>query len=412
MKQQTNLKRNLLFNTAGNLIYFFCQWLITGLLVKVLSPEETGVINTGILATAMAASNMFLTLSSYGMRNFQVSDTGKYSDTTYIRSRYLTFSVSVLLCFGTSLVLGYRGTQLVAIILWLLYKLVESLTDVYHGCAQKTDRMDVIGISYAVRGVMSVLVFAAVMLISGNIIHALLALAVSSYLFSVWYDIARNLKFVNKSAEKESFKPVFALLLECLPLAVYSFLSTTSASVPRLMLERICGTELMGIFNLVNSPVMILQVGIAFLFSPFVGTFTGYLSDGNTKGFIKTTGVITAVVFGLGVVAEGGVLLLGRFGLRLLYGSEIAEYSYLLPPMVLTAVLTCVSIFYCMLLTILRDMKGLIISNAAGIAASFAASLILIPHLDMVGAALAASAALLCQCICLALFGLKDLKNR
>ena len=80
--------------------------------------------------------------------------------------------------------------------------------------------------------------------------------------------------------------------------------------------------------------------------------------------------------------------------------------------MVLTAVMTCISIFYCMLLTIMRDMKGLIISNAVGIAASFLCSLLLIPAMGMTGTALAAAAALLCQCVSLALFGLKGLKSK
>ena len=54
-KDEHNLKRNLLFNTAGSMFYFICQWLITGLLVERLA----GVYNAGLLATAMTVTNVF-----------------------------------------------------------------------------------------------------------------------------------------------------------------------------------------------------------------------------------------------------------------------------------------------------------------------------------------------------------------
>ncbi|MEG1181715.1 MAG: hypothetical protein RSD39_06770, partial [Oscillospiraceae bacterium] len=74
---------------------------------------------------------------------------------------------------------------------------------------------------------------------------------------------------------------------ECLPLAIYVFLNTATASIPKLFLERIHGTTVMGIFHLVNSPVMILQVGVAFLFTPFITIFASNLIKKDKSGFLK-----------------------------------------------------------------------------------------------------------------------------
>ncbi|MEG1182056.1 MAG: hypothetical protein RSD39_08490, partial [Oscillospiraceae bacterium] len=143
MEQNTKtLRRNLVFNTAGSLIYFGCQWLITGLFVKQFSAGGAGLENTGLLATAMAVTNIFLTLASYGMRTFQVSDiVEKYSNGTYITSRCVTVFAAIVLCALYTVMSGYSGTQALCIYIFLMYKLLESITDIFHGCCQKHDRM-------------------------------------------------------------------------------------------------------------------------------------------------------------------------------------------------------------------------------------------------------------------------------
>ena len=82
----TQLKKNLIFNTAGSLLFYVCQASINLLVVAL-----AGVEANGLLATAMTISNVALSAASYGMRTFQVSDlSGKYSDRTYLHSRYIT----------------------------------------------------------------------------------------------------------------------------------------------------------------------------------------------------------------------------------------------------------------------------------------------------------------------------------
>ena len=405
-----NLKRNLLFNTGGNLIYFACQWLVTGYFVNRLAAlPDAGLYNGGLLNTAMAVTNVFLTLASFGMRTFQVSDVAdKYSQRTYIASRLLTIGASVALCAVYTAALGYGGEQAVCIGIYLFYKLLESLTDVFHGCCQKRERMDVIGVSYAARGVLTVGVFCVVYAATGRLVPALLAMTALCWLFSLWYDVWRARPYYAGSP-RAPFSRVWALLLECLPLVIYSFCNTAASSIPKLALERIHGTSVMGLYSYVNSPVLILQVGVAFLFTPFITMFANKLAAGDKHGFRRIAVLITLGVFGVGTVGIGGVLLLGRWGLNLLYGEAVAAQAGLLVPMVVCAVLTSLVLFYCMLLTVLRDMKGLILGNLAGLAVSAAVSVPLVTRLALFGASYAAMLALAVQCVALAVFGLRSL---
>lgn len=404
-ESQDNLKRNLFFNTAGNLLYFFCQWIITGLLVKSLAvTEDAGIINAGMLATASSVTNMFMVLGGYGMRNFQVSDiNGKYSNGTYIRSRIITVTASFVLVAGYTLILGYSPEQTVCIFFFYIWKIVETITDVFHGFAQRADRMDVIGISSAVRGIISVVVFAALYSLTHSLNIALGTYALLCVAFSAWYDIYRNrgMYVPLGSADKESVR---ALLIECLPLALYAFCTTTTGTIPKLFLGRIWGDSVMGVYGLVNSPVLILQVGVALLFGPFVVRFARMYSEGNRSGFLKLTGIISLGVAGLTGICIIGVLLLGRFGLNLLYGPTVAEYDYLLPPMVICAGLTALMQLFCTLLTVVRCMKGLLISTAASMALSAGASALLVPKYGLKGTNAAAIIAIAFEIVLLGLF--------
>ncbi|MDO4566035.1 MAG: hypothetical protein Q4B42_01770, partial [Oscillospiraceae bacterium] len=298
MSGEGNLKRNLLYNTLGNIAYFACQWLITGVFVKRFS-GEAGLLNSGLLATAMAATNVFLTLANYGMRTFQVSDIGnKYSSGDYIASRALTVAGSALLCCGYVLLMGYGGEQSACILAWLFYKLLEAATDVLHGAAQKSSRMDIIGISYAARGLLSALVFSAALLLGLSLVAALLAAGAVSWLFCALYDLRLTRPYWSPARLTDKRAPL-RLLLDCLPLAAYVFLNTAVGSVPKLALERICGTVTIGVYNLVNSPVLILQVGVAFLFTPFIGSFAASLAKGDRRGFLSLAAKISLGVLAL-----------------------------------------------------------------------------------------------------------------
>lgn len=399
MQKADELKRNLLYNTIGNGIYFVCQWLITGFFIKRMSADG-GLVNSGLLATAAAAVNIFLPLANYGMRTFQVSDTaGKYSNGDYLLSRVISTAAATLLCLLYSIVVGYDTQQTVCIMIYMLYKALEAATDVLHGAAQKFGRMDVVGISYAVRGVAGAAVFAATLYATQNVNTALLIMTAASWLFCAIYDL-RVTKPYWQPAALSSRGAAWRLLLECLPLAVNVVLNTTIGSVPKLMLERIDGKVAIGIFNLVNSPVLVLQVGVSYMFAPFIGIFAQKLKDGDLRGMKKLAAGITLGILALGVAATLGVISpLGRWGLDFLYHDEtVTAQSALLVPMVWCSVMTAIMLFYCTLLTVMRRVKALLVSNAVALAVSLLASSPLIRSFGMLGASLATLAAVGAAC--------------
>ena len=118
---EQNLKKNMLWNAAGNLIYLLSQWLITIFVANIGDFSDAG-----LLSIAMSVSATFQTVAMFGIRNFQVSDVeNKYSDTCYVTLRSVTCIFSLALCMGFSLISGYRSGQLLAIFLFMLFRLSE-----------------------------------------------------------------------------------------------------------------------------------------------------------------------------------------------------------------------------------------------------------------------------------------------
>ena len=89
MGDAKQLRRTLLWNTFGPLVYMVCHFLFGILILSLAGAEQSG-----IFTTAVSATGIFLSIASYGMYNFQVSDAHeKYAQSCYIRSRAYTLSL-------------------------------------------------------------------------------------------------------------------------------------------------------------------------------------------------------------------------------------------------------------------------------------------------------------------------------
>lgn len=406
MNQQ--LRRNLIFNTAGSLLFYICQAAINLLVVAL-----AGIEASGVLALAMTIANVCVSFAGFGMRTFQVSDLEhKYSDRTYLLSRQLTVGAAWLACLVFALVNSYTAEQRWVILLFTGYRLVESWSDVWHGYLQRSERMDIVGISFGARGLVTAGVITAGLLLTHNLTLTVGIL----FLLNALYVLAVDVPLAKKHADfaSESQTGVWALLWECLPLAIYASLNTAIGSAPRYFCERILGSEPLGQFNAVFVPVLILQVGAVYLFVPFITTFARLWNDRDKLGYQRALRML--VIFLLALCAAGclGVALLGKWGLHLLYPTQpdIWALSALLYPLVFCCGLTVAATVLCNLLTICREMKGLILSNLIGLVAAVIISPMLIHSNGVWGTAWATIGGISAQVAALCFFLLQRFRRQ
>ncbi len=360
-----SIKLNIIWNSTGNIIYLGMQWLISVFIARIL-----GYNDAGIFSLAMSITNIFTCIALFGIRNFQVSDLeGKYSDMDYIKSRIITCICAVILCSIYISLLPYTLIQKSCIVIYMLYRASESFADVLHGIDQKSWRMDIVGKSYFLRGTFMFVIAAALAFITENIILVILGMTIITTVIIFYYDLRQTLKLVKTDSKNNGRYKL--LLVESIPLVIYMIMQNSMGSIPRLFLERISGSDMLGIYSSIASPTLIIQIGASYLFIPLIGVFADYIKARDNSKFMKLFIKIYVIIalLSLASIVIGGIF--GEFGLKVLFGISILPYSYILLPIILCTILTALSWFLCMILTVFRDMKGLIIGNSIGLAFNF-----------------------------------------
>lgn len=417
-ENKTSIQKNMLFNTVGSMVYYFCQWLLSIVIVRISGYEAAGVFG---IATTLTASPAILAL--FNVRNYQVSDLrGQYTTKTYIQSRHYTNLLAYVVCMGMVLVGGYSWEKAAVVLVFMLYKLAEGTADVYYGVEQRWGRLDYAGISLSLRGLLTIVPFVILQKLSNNLLLSLGVVAICSYAVVLIYDriqVKRLLASVaagqgevqitagqgeaqfkvgqEEAQIKQGQKEIFGLLITCIPLAFVAFLNNLAFNYPKIVLESHHGSEIMGYFTSITSPALVVQLAANTIFAPLVTPLTDAFLRRDKKAFDKMIRNFILFMAALSAVVLAGSALLGRWALILLFGEGIDPYTYLFVPSIgvtLCLATTSVLISIC---TLLREIKLQYIVGVAGIVASFAFAQLLVPSLGMEGVLWAQTGTVLVQ---------------
>lgn len=387
---EQNLKKNVLWNAVGNITYLVCQWVVT-VLVTVLGGFE----DAGLLSVAMSVSATFQTVAMFGIRNFQVSDMeGKYEDSSYMGLRAITCGAAMAACVIFSLVSQYLGAQLLAICLFMVFRLAESYADALHGIAQKNGRLDIAGKSFTVKGIGLLICFLGGYVISKDLNIGLLCMMLFSLLVTVIYDLPTCLRLVPFHLT-DSLSNCARLALETLPLCVYLFLYSALSTVPKLILEKQCGEVILGAYSSIFAPAMLLQAATGYLYNPFATQFAEHLQKKDRKRFCDLLVKILLAILGIAAVVMVAAQFLGEFALVLVFGEQIRAYVSLLNPILIVNFTISYLGFFCMLTVVLRKFKRLLLACGT----SFVTCLLLTAPLIEWGGANGASYSLIAACL-------------
>ena len=406
-ENQVSVKKNIVWNSVGTFVMFFCQWLMMVLVVRL-----SGYADSGILSLSVSCGNVFLIIAAFGVKTFQVSDIkDQYRDGDYYGTKLCTIALTVVIGLVWTLVSSYEGIEKISILLYMLYIMVYSYSDAVYGALQKKWRLDIAGISMCIRNIAALVVFCVLIWLTKDIRIALLAMLVSSLVVLFLYDVpaTKRVTEVKPILEKAS---ILHLLKDCWLFAVYTFLHTLVLTVPKLMVRGFYDKETMGIYSAVMAPVTVLQVAATFVINPLTTLLAVKIEEGKRKELFQI--MLKCVLMLLGFLAAGILIavFLGKWGLKLLYGEEITAHSYLLVPMVAVSVLTAFTILLGNLSIVLRDRKGANLSGLLGLLAAFGFGFWFVPAAGMQGANWALIAALCVQDIVLIVASVRKLRKR
>lgn len=375
---ELSFKKNLIWNSIGSFIYLICQWLLTFAVIKFSGTFE----NAGVLSLAISISNIFFTFSCYNVRPYQVSDVEKkFSDELYFTFRIITCGISIILCIIYILLFKYNINQMICIVMFMVYKTGEAFVDLLHGFEQRKNRMDIGGISLIIRGISSIVSFSIGLILTDNLNVSIAMMIMSTFLLIYLYDYKQGKKFVVLKITF-NYSKIKTMALELLPLVVGTMMNTFGATFPRQILENSMGTNNLGIYATVAAPAVIIQVAASYIFNPMQTIFANYKANNQMKEFMQLLKRTSLIIVAFAMVGCLGSVLLGEWGLELLYGTEIAKYTHLLLPVVMFSSLNAYVWFLANVLIVLRKIKAFMWVYLLGLVISLVAT---IPFIDVFG---------------------------
>lgn len=382
--EELSIKQNMVWNSVGSFVYMLSQWVMT-YLVTILC----GYGVAGVFSIATSLSGTLYPLSHFTMRSFQASDIrSEYSNLTYVRSRYVTCIAAFFVCIVLSVYGGYESEAFICILLYMLFRSTEALSDVYQGILQRGMRMDYIGKSFLIKSVLELIVFVVAIVSSGSLILALAGITVVSAGVVLLYDRVRADR-VSRLVGGSAAKDIVALIKACAPYAIQGFALTAVGMYPRLVLDQLQGTEVLGVYSSIAMPVSIIQVMANYIFAPLTTPFARLIDSGQYTRFREQIWKITGLMVLLCAVSIPASNIVGPFFLKIMFGETIIPYTSALAPLVLCGIATAFAWFVQNLLTVLRSEKVLVFAGLVSLAVSLLSSRWLVVAFSMDGASFA-----------------------
>ena len=367
-ESKLEVKNSIVYNTVGTFFYFFCQWVMTILVVKL-----GGYSNGGILSITISMTNIFYMISMYGARSFQVSDIkDEYKDGDYLLLRVVT-SIFSLIFFGISLLfLKYEITIQLCMIVYIFFKLGESVTDLNFGFFQKYNCYKEIGISYIVKGISTLLIFSITLYFSQNLLLTLFLM----------YDFKKLKNKLNLKIKKEK---VLSLLKICFLLMLYTLILPYLNFITRYQVEKFFGTEELGYYSAITMVIVVISTLFGSIFVIIIPKISSMHKENKIKEIINLILKVNFVIIIFTIISIIGSILLGNVVFSILFTKTIEKYMYLLTPTIITSTVLAILNYLSTILISFHDLKFVLIANLVPAVFSSLTIKILIQQYGMLG---------------------------
>lgn len=340
---------------AGQSVYF-----------SIIITRVSGLYWAGIFSLAYSTAIMCLSIGNYSMRNYQVTDIQKmFTFKEYLFSRYITcafmFISCVIFLIYKEVTIGYSADKIICIILMCLFKIVDSLEDVFHGLYQKKGRLDIAGKQQTYRLISAIIVFTIIFIASKSLIIALSGMFVTALLLFLWYTHI-TFPFFKDNKEQLSPKKILVLLKFCFPLFISSFLILYIGNASKYAIDLYYDESIQAYYSFIAMPIFVIGMINNFLYQPLLTSLADEWNRKKIKRFIKKVILqIVVIIFFTCLV----IIVAFYFGtpiLSVLYGVELDKYTIDLCILLVGGGFLAIAGFLTVILTIMRMQKSIMYS--------------------------------------------------
>lgn len=372
-------KKNIVWNAVGISLNAFYP-----LLLMILVTRANGLEVMGGFSFAFYVASIFFTVGIYGGKIYQISDVKhEFTNSNYISHKFISSLVMLLIAFAFCLINGYSFHRILLIFIFLIYRAIESVCESYLGVMERNYRLDLTGISRALKVIIGMAGFTIINLFTLNVYLASTAFIFSFAIVLLFYDIPMTKRF--EKVEIQFGKYIFDLFKRCFSVFIFTFFTLLILNITRYFVDIYLNDEMLGIYNIIVMPTAIMPLFIQFIFQPFMMELTLTLNHKEYDRFNKRVKRLFCLLFIMGIGAVILGLLIGIPVLSFIYGVELAGFRWSLALMIFAGFAGGGSVAISMLLTLMRQLNIQIILFALTFAFGVVVSIVFIRILGIYG---------------------------
>ena len=376
--KEKDIKKDFIWNTLGSLIHAF-----NSLFFLIIVTRINGINNSGIFSYGFVISNIFLTVATFGGRNYQITDNKKeFTDNQYKSFRYLTTIISVILFSLLFLVFNYSIYKYLIIILLILVRSLESISDVYFGILQKNNKLYLVGISLFFKNLISLIVFIVTDYIFKNLYISIISWGIVNLLFLVLFDILKS-----KEVSKEEFKietRIKDIFKKTLYFFLFTFIAAFIINIPRYFIDFYLTDELQGIYGIIVMPATMTALLSQFILQPYIVKLSEYNNKDINK-FKESIKKLFSYTIIISIICIVIAYLIGIPVLNIIYNLKLDNYKYHLLIIMIGSSFYALNNLLNVVYTIKRKTKYQFIIYLVSIILSFIITYFLIKNYELLG---------------------------
>jgi O-antigen/teichoic acid export membrane protein len=362
------LRVNFVWNAVGMGAFSLSQWGILVVFAKLGSAALVGELVYGLALTAP-----LFVVAGLQLRSIQATDADKrHTLGQYLGLRALTTSAALAVAALAAAAVWAAGNEApLIVLLWGLSKAIDSGSDALYGFFQQSERMDYVGASLVLRGILGVASVALLFRAVHSAPTALAGLAVGWGAVLILFDVPmgqgllreRGGSACTSDAMAGTLRPVLdrrqltPLCLEATPLGLVAFLLAIQVQVPRYVVAAVLHTRELGLFAAAAYLTFIGSLLVNALGAPACVRLAQYHVTGTHSAFRRLITKLLLVAAALGIT---GVLVSACAGgriLALLYTNEYSQMAGVLTLLCVGSALSYVASFLGYGMTALRRYR-------------------------------------------------------
>jgi O-antigen/teichoic acid export membrane protein len=244
-----SLKASLGYSVVGQLFYLISQLGILSALAHFHGPTAVGEFGL-----ALALTTPLFLLLNMGFRTAQAVDVGEeFSFAEYGGTRLFLTSLATVASIVLAAAFSDRLSTFLIVTVVVFAKVFESISNLAYGAFQQAGRMDLVAVSFALRGSVTLVAFISLLLLGADTATALMAQLVVWAVVGLFLDYPRASRLAAGALvfPRWSVRESWRLLRHSAPLGGGLLANSLQMTVTRLLVDRFLGLDALGLFTAV-----------------------------------------------------------------------------------------------------------------------------------------------------------------